>query len=150
MSVKVLSVSYSSAAKTTENVPHIYEGDTKVYVNLQKADIILKAVFSIRSGFKCDGASIPAAFRWFLPSWDKFNNVYNLGSTVHDGLYIHKGFGLFTREECDDILRGIWRESGIGRFKAGVADKCVQLFAGGKRHWGNDSYGVASLFTIDF
>lgn len=150
MSVKVLSVYYTSVARATEGKPHIFEGDVHVFVNVLKSDVLLKLIFNIKSGFKCDGASIPLAFRWFLPSWDKKNHIYNLGSTIHDGLYIHKGFMLFTREECDDILRGIWRESGISRFKAGVADKAVQLFAGGKKHWGNDSYGVGKYFTMEF
>lgn len=150
MSVKVLSVSYTSVSRATEGEPHIFEGDVHVFVNVMKSDVLLKLIFNIRSGFKCDGASIPLAFRWFLPSWDKKNHIYNIGSAIHDGLYIHKGFMLFTREECDDILRGIWRESGISRFKAGVADKAVQLFAGGKKHWGNDSYGVGKYFTMEF
>lgn len=149
MSVKVIAVSYSTVPNCTEGVPHIYQEDTCVVAMLEKSDVVFKLVFTIKSGFKCDGASIPLAFRWFLPSWDKKNHIYNLGSTVHDGLYIHKGFGLLSREECDDVLRGIWRESGIGRFKAGVADKAVQLFAGGKSHWGNDSYGVGSLFNME-
>lgn len=148
MSVKVLSVSYMSVARATEGKPHIFEGDVQVFVNVLKSDVLLKLIFNIKSGFKCDGASIPLAFRWFLPSWDKKNHIYNLGSAIHDGLYIHKGFMMFTREECDDILRGIWRESGISRFKAGVADKVVQLFAGGKKHWGNDSYGVRDLVSV--
>ena len=149
MSVKVLSVSVPSVPVVTTTSPHVYEREAFLLATIVKDDVKFIADFHIRVGFKCDGASIPWAFRWFLPSWDKDNFVYNLGSTVHDGLYANKGFNIFSREECDDILRGIWRESGISRFKAGVADKCVEWFAGGGKHWGNDSYGVKDLFKME-
>ena len=99
-------------------------------------------------GFKTDGASIPKVFQWFLPSWDKENEMYNLAPTIHDALYANKGFLIFDREQCDDILRGIWRDSGTGGFKAGLADKCVEWFAGGSNHWGNDSYNVKDLVKL--
>ena len=104
----------------------------------------VSAVFS--EGFRCDGLSVPVAFRWFLKSWDSKNMLYNFAGAFHDWLYATKGNGCkFSREECDDIFRGILRESGIGRFKAGLADKAVELFAGGKEHWGEDNYKVAGL-----
>lgn len=101
-------------------------------------------------GFRCDGLSVPKIFRWFLPSWDKKNTLYNVAGALHDWLYTTKGnFGMFTREECDDFFRGLLRESGIGRFKAGCADKAVEWFAGNKSHWGNDNYCVAPLARME-
>lgn len=101
-------------------------------------------------GFRCDGLSVPKIFRWFLPSWDEKNCIYNVAGALHDWLYTTKGnFGMFTREECDDIFRGLLRESGIGRFKAGCADKAVEWFAGGNSHWNNDNYGVAGLARME-
>lgn len=101
-------------------------------------------------GFRCDGLSVPKIFRWFLPSWDAKNTLYNVAGALHDWLYTTKGnFGRFTREECDDFFRGLLRCSGISRFKAGCADKAVGLFAGGKDHWNNDSYGVAPLVRME-
>ena len=150
MSVKVNSVSYSNKPEyTSQKEHHVYKNDVYVTVSVEKSDVVVKLRFRILPGFKCDGASIPFAFRWFLPSWDKNNDLYNLGSSIHDGLYLHGGFGILSREECDDVLRGIWRDSGISRFKAGVADKCVEWFAGGGKHWGNDSYGVKDLFKME-
>lgn len=29
-------------------------------------------------GYRCDGLSVPKMFRWYLPSWDKDNQLYNL------------------------------------------------------------------------
>lgn len=58
------------------------------------------------------------------------------------------GDGLFVREECDDIFRGMLRYSGISRFRAGVADKCVEWFAGGGKHWGNDEDGNADSVAV--
>lgn len=101
-------------------------------------------------GFRCDGLSVPKIFRWFIPSWDDKNCLYNVAGALHDWLYATQGnCGMFTREECDDIFRGLLRESGIGRFKAGCADKAVEWFAGGKSHWKNDSYGVAGLARLE-
>lgn len=101
-------------------------------------------------GFRCDGLSVPRLFRWFLPSWDEKNTLYNVAGALHDWLYTTKGnFGMFTREECDDFFRGLLRCSGISRFKAGCADKAVGIFAGGKDHWGNDSYCVAPLVRME-
>ena len=91
-------------------------------------------------GYRCDGLSVPKVFRWYLPSWDKDNSVYNLAGAIHDALYTVKGARLFTREECDDVFRGLLRDAGISRAKAGLADMAVGLFAGGDKHWGNDSW----------
>ena len=91
-------------------------------------------------GFRCDGLSVPKIFRWYLPSWDKDNQLYNLSGSIHDALYTLKGANIFTREESDDIFRGLLRDSGISRAKAGLADMAVGIFAGGDRHWGNDTW----------
>ena len=101
-------------------------------------------------GFRCDGLSVPKIFRWFLPSWDEKNTLYNVAGALHDWLYTTKGnFGMFKREECDDFFRGLLRCSGISRFKAGCADKAVEWFAGDKSHWSNDDYGVAPLARME-
>lgn len=104
--------------------------------------------FEFQHDYTWDGASVPWAFQWFLPDWSDDSSLYNLGSGVHDWLYGNKGAGLFTREECDDIFRGIIRESGVCRFRAGVADKCLELFAGGKKHWGNDAFGCKDKCSV--
>lgn len=67
---------------------------------------------------------------------------------IHDALYTRKGFDLLSREECDSVLRGLMRDSGISRFKAGCADKAVEWFAGGKEHWGNDDFDNFDLISM--
>lgn len=94
----------------------------------------------LKAGYLTDGLSIPSIFTWYLPTWDKKNIVYNLAGVVHDALYCIKANCLFNRETADDVLRGILRDSGISRRKAGMADKCVELF--GKKHWGDDNYKI--------
>ena len=91
-------------------------------------------------GYTCDGLSVPKVFQWYLPKWDEDNSLYNLAGAIHDALYTVSGSNIFSREECDDIFRGLLRDSGISRFKAGLADKAVELFAGGDKHWGNDTW----------
>lgn len=91
-------------------------------------------------GYRCDGLSVPKIFRWYLPSWDKDNSLYNLSGAIHDALYTLRGANMFSREECDDVFRGLLRDAGISRSKAGLADMSVRLFAGGEKHWGNDTW----------
>lgn len=67
---------------------------------------------------------------------------------IHDALYTRKGFDIFSREECDSVLRGLMRDSGISRFKAGCADKAVEWFAGGEDHWGNDDFDNFDLISM--
>lgn len=70
----------------------------------------------------------------------KIINFITWRGAIHDSLYTLKGANLFTREECDDVFRGLLRDSGISRAKAGLADIAVGLFAGGEKHWGNDAW----------
>lgn len=121
------------------------------FLLIVRADVtagLVELTFALREGFRCDGLSVPWAFRWFLPSWDSRNALYNVAGAVHDWLYATKGYSVFNREACDDIFRGLLRESGIGRFKAGCADKAVEWFAGGKNHWGNDDYKIADKCSM--
>lgn len=114
-----------------------------------------KILVCIFPGFETDGASVPFPFSLLVPRWKKGRDTYNAAPVAHDILYIRKGvldgqFGRdveLSREECDDVLRGIWRCDGMGRVLAGFADKGVELFAGGKSHWGNDGFGVGKFFS---
>ena len=102
----------------------------------------------IRNGFMTDGASTFFPVSLIVPQWKAGKDEWNLAPCVHDGLYMHKGFGVFTRDECDDFLRGIWREAGMTRVVAGAADIAVNLVAGGEKHWGSDEYLVKNKFHL--
>lgn len=93
--------------------------------------------FKFNPGWWCDGLSVPRIFQWFIKAWDNSNLPFSFAGACHDMLYANKGYGVLNREECDDVFRGCLRESGVSRFKAGMADKAVELFAGGKKHWGH-------------
>lgn len=100
--------------------------------------------------FRCDGLSVPKPLRWFLPSWNADNELYNLAGATHDWLYATGGANrMFSRSECDDIFRGMLREAGLGRFRASTADFMVGLFAGNSRHWKNDSYAIADKCRME-
>lgn len=106
-------------------------------------------VVTMLPGYRCDGLSVPKIFRWFMKSWDESNDLYNMAGAIHDWLYATKGdYGKFTRSECDDIFRGLLREAGKSRKKAGAADWAVGVFAGGSNHWGNDEYKVRNLVQL--
>ena len=100
-------------------------------------------------GYKTDGASTFWPISKLVPQWICGDDKYNAGPVGHDVLYMLGGIVAsefepvkLSREEVDDILRGIWRCWGMSRFLAGCADKAIEMVAGGKKHWGNDGYNV--------
>lgn len=106
-------------------------------------------VFTFSPGYRCDGLSVPRLFRWFMKAWDNSNDLYNMAGALHDWLYATKGNTYyFSREECDDIFRGLLRIAGTCRGKAGIADKALEWFAGGSNHWGSDEYKVKNLVVM--
>ena len=138
MAITVKSINYSKITTSKQDGIYTFVNPATIIVTYTKNNKTYKLNLKLEKGFRTDGASIPSAFTWFLPKWDTKNMKYNCGAIVHDCLYTLKGVGIFSREESDDFIRGIWRCSGISRFKAGMADKCLELFAGGEKHWGSD------------
>lgn len=118
----------------------------------------------VYDGVKTDGASTFWPISLLVPQWRPGDDKYNAAPLAHDLLYVKKGKVTclgpddgnchtartiqLTREECDDVLRGMWRVWGMGRGLAGAADLAIQAFAGGESHWGNDDYGIADRFSI--
>lgn len=120
---------------------------TRTYTDGKKEKVLLK--ITLCPGFMTDGASTFWPISKLVPQWKENDERYNAAPVAHDVLYLlggivegeHETISL-SREEADDILRGIWRCWGMSRFVAGCADKGVEIFAGGKNHWGNDGYNV--------
>lgn len=116
-----------------------------------------KLVITICPGYMTDGASTFWPISKLVPQWIKGDDRYNAAPTAHDVLYLLGGIVLgshelikLSREEVDDILRGIWRCWGMSRFVAGAADKCIEWFAGSDKHWGNDSYNVIKYVKAEW
>lgn len=121
---------------------HVLDQDLSIaLINNEKNTV----VFNIKKGAMCDGLSIPWGFRWFLPTWDENNELYNIAGLLHDALYASE---LVCKDIADDIFRGILRDAGISRFKASTAEWCVQTFA--KCHYGkkHDKYGLGNYIDI--
>ena len=120
---------------------------TRTYTDGKKERALLE--ITLYPGYMTDGASTFFPISLLVPQWKENDDYYNAAPVAHDVLYLlggiiegeHEPISL-SREEVDDILRGIWRCWGMSRFVAGCADKGVEIFAGGKDHWGNDGYGV--------
>jgi Protein of unknown function (DUF1353). len=111
-----------------------------------------------KKGFKTNGASVPEAFRRLMPTYiamdDESGHIYNAAAFIHDGLYAYKGeieepniprseensdWNTLTRDECDDILCGIWKKSGhVSDTLSFLGGAGVFIVAGGHDHWGND------------
>lgn len=128
-----------------------------------------KAILDVffKKGFKTNGASAPEKFRGIIHPYiamdDEDAHKYNAAAFTHDGLYAWEGvieeYGMksveenkdwhtLTRSECDDILRGVWRESHfVGRFAASAGDLGVMLAAGGPDHWGHDDLKCKPFFS---
>ena len=140
--------------------PLVFDGNGKMYFfklsRYTKADKKFRdfmLTFRFRRGFMSDGASAPAFAKRFVPDIKKGDDVYNAAPFIHDGLYMLAGQTdgcKLSREECDDILRCIWRIAGMSRLVAGAADLGIQVFAGSSDHWGNDSNNCKHLFEAKF
>lgn len=103
---------------------------------------VLRVTF--KNQFMTDGASAPDFCSCVVPHYKDGDDIYNTAPFVHDGLYVWGGEvqgldGKLSREECDDILREVWRKSGMGRKIRGTADYLIEKFAGSKSHWGQQS-----------
>ena len=116
-----------------------------VCMEIQKGAHIFAVELLFKKGYESDGISRPDFIGGWIKRFDFENMLYNFAGFVHDWLYSKKGVVekdfVLNRSECDDVFRGILRDSGLTRFKAGVMDFFVGLFAGGSKHWGNDSFG---------
>ena len=95
--------------------------------------------FNISYAAVWDGLSTPKCLRWFLPSYDEKNNLYNWAGLIHDALY---GSALLPKDEADDLFRSLLRDSGISRFKASTAEFWMSKFS--KSHYGriHDRHGI--------
>jgi hypothetical protein len=123
---------------------------------------------TFKRGFKTNGTSAPKFFQTELPAYlpmVKGNaDIYNLAAFVHDGLYAchgeiaEKGIPnekndkrrhTLARRECDNLLSGIWRISDfVDDITAKIAEKGVNLFAGGPEHWDNDELRCKENFNV--
>lgn len=145
--------------------PFLFDAPATITIWLRRvfadgSEIRARLVIKIETGYVTDGASVIWPFSYLVPKWRRKDDEYNAAPTAHDVLYMFQGVVLdisspnepvmLSREEVDDILRGIWRCWGMSRFLAGCADKAVELFAGGKSHWGNDGYEVADLVSVSW
>ena len=153
----------ASRFRTTESRPYLFTDPATVWIHFTRRmadgqkyrDVISVCLLD---GYVTDGASTKWPVTLLVPNWRPGDDRYNAAPTVHDVLYGEKGLvpGLtaetpaldLSREECDDVIRGMWHCQGMGRFLAGCADKGLELFAGGKQHWGNDGYNVRDRAVI--
>lgn len=120
---------------------------TRTYKDGKKENADLQITLSPK--YKTDGASTFWPISLLVPHWKKDDDRYNAAPVAHDVLYLLGGIVegdhepvKLSREEVDDILRGMWRCWGMSRFLAGAADKAVEIFAGDNKHWNDDGYGV--------
>ena len=111
----------------------LYQATDDIYVRLHD-DGGMHYTWHLLPGFRTDGGSVPAAFRWFVPSWSEDNDIINMAYSIHDAAY---GSGLVHRDIADDMLRGILRDAGLSRFKASTVCWAVNTFA--KSHYGPEN-----------
>lgn len=123
---------------------HLYQAMDDIYVTVRDQDGV-HYEFHLLPGFLTDGGSVPAAFRWFVPSWSSVNWLINIAYALHDAVY---AAGILSRSEADDLLRGLLRDAGLSRVRASTVCWCVNRFA--KGHYGpkNDRYGSAPFVKM--
>nr|DAW67870.1 MAG TPA: Protein of unknown function (DUF1353) [Caudoviricetes sp.] len=95
--------------------------------------------FAISYAAVWDGLSTPKCLRWFLPSYDPKNDLFNWAGLIHDALY---GSALLPKDVADDVFRSVLRDAGLSRFKASSAEFVMSKFS--KSHYGRtqDRHGI--------
>lgn len=101
---------------------------------------------TVENYFYTDGISGTRLTHKVLPAWKPGDSRYNACGVVHDILYEYKGFGIFTRDDCDAIFRGMLREYGMSRIVASTADFVLGIAAA--RHWGPDGHNASDAVCI--
>ncbi len=117
----------------------LWQATDDMSVLLQDSDgYFLK--FCLLPGFMTDGGSVPKAFQWLVPGWSADNQLLCLAYALHDYCYGSECLG---KQDSDDLVRGMLRDSGMSRFKAGLVHQAVYRFAG--NHYGmlNDKWDCA-------
>ena len=109
--------------------PFVFSAGAKILVNIVRAfadgrEETACLEIDIKPGYKTDGASTFWPISKLVPQWRDGDDEYNAGPVAHDVLYLLEGIveGEFepvklSREEVDDILRGIWRCWGMRPYK---------------------------------
>ena len=150
MAITLVNIEYKNLAfKENKKIWTMTNDTGYIIATYLKENETYKLTLRIDKGFRTDGASVPSMFTWFLPKWDNKNMKFNCSAILHDVLYTTKGNNnKFSREECDDFFRGGVRCAGYSRFKAGVADKCIEWFASSPEHWGSDDLNNLACKTF--
>lgn len=141
----VKQVTHTPLRYETFNSLYKLTNDLEVTIVTDEDEII---TITLKKGFLSDGMSVPDCLTWFLPKWRKDNDLYNIGALIHDAIYTEGRDGCLSREEADDILRGIVRKCGYSRLKAAIMDQALFFFAGCGNHWGNDDYDNLHLIHV--
>lgn len=99
--------------------------------------------FQMLAGFRTNGGSVPWFAQWYVPSWSSTNDLINIAYSLHDGIYAS---GIMHRDLADDLLRGLARDSGYSRTKAGLICWAVNQF--GASHYGKDELDTAKFLKL--
>lgn len=132
---------FDSLVYHKEDGLYVLDQDLHVTATDDKGAVYL---FTLYTGFKCNGGSVPKVFRWFMPSWDDNVPLLNIAYCLHDWLYASS---YMPKEQADDLLRGLLRDAGYNRFHASTVCWVVNNFA--KSHYGHDEYHVAALGNLE-
>lgn len=156
MSLKVHSATFYGVDEMHEVGKGVYCHDSPTMV---KGELTLRGkryryAFTRHVGYTGNFASSPDVWlvQKIVPSMLDDDDLYNIAFDLHDWLYsvrgeVTKPMVTLERSEVDDFMRGVARLSPTmqasrwARFRCSCADLAVGLFAGGKSHWGNDTYG---------
>lgn len=154
-------VDVTDIAKEVSKGVYLHRNTTRLMGIVERDGKMYRYTFTRKAGYKGNFASTPNLWlaQKVIPSMSTTDDVYNFAFDLHDWLYsvngeVTKPMIELTRSECDDFMRGVARESPTmqksrwARFRCSCADLMVGLFAGGKSHWGNDSYGSMNMATL--
>ena len=108
MSVKVRKVLNVSPFlwRTEKDGSHVLKRTATLCFEIEKDGFVSTAKIRFcgdatdSQGFRCDGLSVPRLLRWFLPSWDELNGLYNVAGAVHSSKASPKRFFALSISFC--------------------------------------------------
>lgn len=131
-----------------------------LYGTLVYHGVVCSYFFNVDSGYVGNFASSPDLWlvQKVVPSYIASDPVYDSGFDLHDWLYSTQGKTTtgekLTRKEVDQLARGIMEISlkkskkKFAWLRAAIMYEKVRLFAGGKSHWGNDTFKSKDMATF--
>lgn len=86
---------------------------------------------TVPKGFEFDGVTVKAPFTVLFSTKDLRQGIK--ASCLHDWMCQHRAE--YTRQYATKVLVDIWQQDGLGKFKAGIVELCVNVYQWFRGGW---------------